>query len=181
MCPELKVPRWLQFRVSMQSLCLRACMCSRTRRAKRESWKEKDSLEVTLSCQHLDHISSKQCHACTLVHSNQINLKLQCHLCIQNSSFVKSQLWEYGISCDSQILEGIRITLELCWKNMNSRIPPHQKCLGSWFKRCKRYYVSRWTWASESLGMGIDMGKILTWGSRSPGPSSGFIPGCVWS
>ena len=31
--------------VSMQSLCLHACMRSR----KREIWKEKDSLEVTLS------------------------------------------------------------------------------------------------------------------------------------
>lgn len=181
MCPELKVPWCLQFRVSMQSLSPCMHVFKKERRAKRESWKEKDSLEVTLSCQHLDHISSKHCHACILVHSNQINLKLQCHLCIQNSSFIKSQLWEYGISCDSQILEGMRIILELCWKNMNSQVPPHQKCLGSWFKRYRCYYVSRWTWASESWGMGVDMRKILTWASRSPGPSSGFIPGCVWS
>ena len=162
--------------VSMQSLCLHACMHSR----KRESWKEKDSLEVTLS-QHLDHMSSKHCRAYTLVHSSQINLKPQCHPCIQNSSFIKSQLWECGISCDSQILEGVRITLELCWESMNSQVPPHQKCLGSWFKRYRRYYASRWTWASESRGMGIAMGKILTWCSQSPASSSGSIPGCVRS
>ena len=160
---------------SLHAVSLSPCM---------HAFKKERNLErkgFTGSYPFLDHISSKHCCAYTLVHSNQINLKPQCHPCIQNSSFIKSQLWECGISCDSQILEGVRITLELCWESMNSQVPPHQECLGSWFKRYRHYYASRWTWASESRGMGIAMGKILTWCSRSPASSSGSIPGCVRS
>lgn len=126
-----------------------------------------------------EHTSSEHCRACMLARSNQINLQPQCHLCIQNSSSINLSYERMALA----VITTFWKVSELPWKLVGKiQMPRFHHIRNAWGAGLRDTDAATSQVELEPLshlGWGPDIGEILTWGSRDPGPGSGSIPGCA--